>query len=279
LSLGVLLLFFWAWGEQAEGPGANENTAGELRMEIQALNLVNGLELSPRQMRLILESAEESERLRTALEGRWSRLDAEMEDVLEEIRDYLREGEKVPEDLARKHHGLSSELRKARLEWEERRRELAEKIEAGLEPHQVHQLREFVPCIIPPEGEVRIGQVRDGKGWIKSLERVRRIPPRVYRARKRTVVRRALKKLKLHAFPLIDLDEEKILSSIQMIFDEARSLTEIEFEIQKDNLAVELRSLAERPFASGGLRGKIERFLLSSPIIPVLQEKMARPVN
>lgn len=56
---------------------------------------------------------------------------------------------------------------------EKKIREKAEQIKEVLEEHQTHQLLEFIPCIIPPEGESRIGQAQGHKGLARGIERIR----------------------------------------------------------------------------------------------------------
>jgi hypothetical protein len=153
---------------------------------------------------------------------------------------------------------------------------LAEEIEESLEPHQLYQLQEFVPCIIPPKGEKRIGQARDYKGLARSLERIRRIPSRFYQQRRDEIVRRTLEGLKLHAPFFSDLDEEEMKRHIESIYDEVRNLEDAEFEIQKERLAENLISPFKPEVPSNNLMRKIAGFLLSPEVIPVLEARIDR---
>lgn len=248
----------------------------ELRREIRLLNLINGLDLTPKQMELVLENAKENKMLRDQFEKVLRRRQEEIEAALEEIRVYLKENEEIPVLTVQKYHRLDREIREARLRYQEEMKGLAKEIEDCLEPHQIYQLQEFVPCIIPPKGEKRIGQAQDYKGLTKSLERIRRIPSRIYQQRRDEVVRRTLEGLKLHAAPFSDLDDKEMTRHIESIYDDVRNLEDAEFEIQKERLAEDLISPFKPETSSGNLVRKISGFLLSEEAITVLEARINR---
>ena len=61
---------------------------------------------------------------------------------------------------------------------------------------------------------------------------------------------------------------------IQDIYDEIRNLDEAEFKIQKERLAEKLVSPFKPSGPSNNLTRKIEAFLLSSEIMPILEERI-----
>ena len=275
----VALAFFLAGGLMAGNPEYSkpelEKTEG-LRKEIRLLNLINGLEPNQDQMEIILASARKSKRLREEFENTLILRKEEMEAALEEIRSCLNENRELPPSTVQNYHRLDRELREIRAQVEERIKSLAQNIEECLEPHQLHQLQEFVPCIIPPKGEKRIGQAGDNKGLTRSLERVRRIPESLYRTRKEEIVWRSLEGLKLHAPPFADIDEEEMERHVESIYDEARSLDGAEFEIQKERLAEKMISPFKPQIPAANLARKIWNFLLAPEVIPILEERVER---
>ena len=194
--------------------------------------------------------------------------------VLEEIRSYLRENEAIPSQTVQKYHSLDRENREERLKIQEKMKEIAREVEGSLESHQLYQLREFVPCIIPPKGEKRIGQAKDYKGLTQGLERVRRVPSSVYQQRKEEIVSRTLEGLKLHAPPFSDRDDEEMKRHIETIYEDVRNLEDAEFELQKERLAEELISPFKLEIPSGNVMRKIAGFLLSEEVITVLEERL-----
>lgn len=278
---GVMVFFLFAsllWGLPELSKEEVEKNE-EMRREIRLLNLINGLDLTLKQMEIVLVNAKENQRMNDQFEKVLLNREEEMEAALEEIRLYLRENKEIPSQAVQQYHRLDREIREARLKIQEEMKDLAKKIEESLEPHQIYQLQEFVPCIIPPKGEKRIGQAKGYKGLTGGLERVRRIPSRIYKQRRDEIVRRTLAGLKLHAPFFSDLDEEEMKRHIELIYDEVRNLGDAEFEIQKERLAEDLVSPFKPEVPSNNLTRKIALFLLSPEVIPVLEARIDRGVS
>ncbi len=276
--LGIMVFFLtvsFLWGLPEFSKEKPEKTE-EMRKEIRLFNLINGLDLTPKQMEIILENAEEYQRVRAGFEKDLLNGQEEMEAALEEIRRYLRENKEIPPQAVQQYRRLDREFREDRLKIQEEMKDLAKEIEESLEAHQLYQLQEFVPCIIPPKGEKRIGQAKDYRGMTKSLERIRRIPSRIYQQRRDEIVWRTLGGLKLHAPFFSDLDEEEMKRHIELIYDEARNLEKAEFEMQKERLAEDLISPFKPEIPSNSLIRKISGFLLSAEVIPVLEARIDR---
>jgi len=247
-----------------------------LKREIRLVNLINGLDLNSKQMEMILARAREIETLRQELEAELRIRQQEMEKVLEEIKSYRQDNQEVPSATAQRFHGLQTELKESRFNLVEKIREQAKEIERALEEHQVYQLQEFIPCIIPPKGELRIGQAQGHKGLTRGMERIKELPYRSYERRKDEIVAKTLERMRLHAPPRVEINEKEMNKHILSIFEKARSLKDVEFEIQKDKLAEELISPLKPQTLSNNSRmiRKIEAFLLSPEIIPLLEERL-----
>jgi hypothetical protein len=248
--------------------------ASKLRAEISLLNLINGLELTPPQASLLLAKAEEAKKLedrwRAESEGRRP----EVETVLAEIKAALSQKKELPEELALRFRRLDNELKSARIDVEKSKRELAGEVRDCLASQQLYQLERFVPCIIPPKGELRLGQAGDSSGLARRLERLRNLPDRAYRFRREEICRGVLAGFQ-NRFPQASLDEEASLSDIGRVLDRCRSLSAAEFELQKNQLAEDLVSLFKPDLKFGDITRKIETFLLSEEAIPLLRERVA----
>jgi len=273
MVLAVFLTAGLLWGLPELSREKLEKTE-ELRREIRVLNLMNGLDLTQEQMEIILTSAREYQGLMARFEHIFLNSQDKMEAVLEEIRSYLRKDREIPSQTVQEYHRLDRESREERLKVQEKMKESAREVEECLEPHQLYKLREFVPCVIPPKGEKRIGQARDYKGLTRGLERIRRVPSSVYKQRKEEIVGRTLEGLKLHAPLFSDMDDEEMKSHVETIYDDVRSLEDAEFEIQKERLAEELISPFKPEIPSGNVMRKIAGFLLSEEVITVLEERL-----
>jgi len=247
-----------------------------LKREIRLINLLNGLELNSKQMGMILTRGRETEKLRQEFEATLQLQQSEREQALEEIKSYLQDSREIPSTTTQRFHRIQTELKESRLNMEKRIREKAEEIKETLEEHQIYQLQEFIPCIIPPKGESRIGQAQDHKGLARGIERIRKLPYRFYERKKDEIVARTLERMKLHVPPRVEINEKEMKRHVHSIFEKARSLKDVEFEIQKDKLAEELISPLKPQTLSPNfvLIRKIEAFLLSPEIIPLLEERV-----
>jgi hypothetical protein len=256
-----------AW---AQAPFFQDGTE-ELRREIRLLNLVNGLELTAAQRNLILSRAGEVKESRENMEAFFLARRGELQSILGEIRSSLRENREVPQEIARRFHALELEQKKDRLALDKKTSAFASEIEKSLEPHQIYQLERYVPCIIPPKGESRIGQATDYKGLAQKLERIRSVPDRIYEQRREMICGRTVEEIKLRMGRAPDLEEDKIALRIGSFYDRVRSLSQTDFEIQKEKLAEEFVSILKPGRLALDVTRKIEAFLLAPEIIPVLE--------
>ncbi len=245
----------------------------DLHRQVQLLNLINGLELTPEQMRFILEKAQEAQVTRETLKAEADV--TEVETILEEIRDTLMAGENIPDELRETFFTAKAQNERLARAYKEEVANLAGEIEEMLESHQLYALEHYVPCVIPPEGEPRIGEARDGKGTA-VLERLRRVPADRFERHKKRVARWVLRELerRFHGRILI-LDREKELHRILDLLKKTRSLSDAAFELEKEKLIQELLAPyeASRPWVD--VTPVIARHLLDPTIIPLLEEKLA----
>jgi len=244
-----------------------------LRREVQLLNLINGLELTPEQMRFIVEKAQEAQELRQELQAE---ADAEeMTGVLEEFRATLMAGENVSPDLAEQWHIVQGRLHTARDAYEAELTRIAGEVEEVLEEHQLYALEQYVPCVVPPEGELRVGQARGTDGGEAVLERLRALPAERFERHGKEIARRILERIREHMHgAVVILDEEAELERIAGLVEEARALSDVEFELQKESLVEELLAPYEAARPQREPTAVIARHLLDPAIIPLLEEKL-----
>jgi len=214
---------------------------GDLQREAQLLNLLDGLELRASQMRFILEKAQEAEEIRDEL----------MNGADENIEEYQAEMTKIVRE-----------------------------VKVILEQHQIYVLVHFASCFIPPQDEARIGQTDGATAAEEVLASIRAIPDARFEGNKGEIARRLIERLKSHlpgGFILV-INEEEETARILSILDEARGLSDVEFELQKADLVQQVL------FAYGFHESpvdtclKIEQHLFDPMIIPLLKEKLAPAV-
>jgi hypothetical protein len=249
----------------------------DLQRQIQLLNLINGLELTPEQMRFILEKAVAVRATREALKAEAEA--AEFEAILQEIRDALMAGLHVSGELGDAFFAAQGANRQLVEGYRKEVLSLAKEIEEVLESHQVYALEQYAPCIIPPVGEPRIGQTRDGKA-VALLERLRAVPADRFELHQQGIACRIMKELERRfRGRLLIPHREAELDRILALVEEARSLSDIAFEVQKESLIEELLAPYEAAWSSGrrpqaDVTAVIGRHLLDPAIIPLLEQRL-----
>jgi hypothetical protein len=254
--------------------GKEQNQTKKLRQEIIGLNLINGIELSPEQMGVILQSAEESQSLQEDFQKSLQTLGEVLETELEKIKSCLVKNQDIPPSTAQNFHRISNEIKRKTRETEEKMGRLVRKVEENLEQHQIHQLNGFIPCIIPPKGELRIGQAGDNKGLVRNLEKIREIPYKVYQRRKGEIINRTWQKMELHMPRGVEIEKSELKQHIQNVFRRVRILSDTDFEIRKAGLAEELIFPIKPSQPNHDTTKMIETFLLHPEIIPILEERL-----
>ncbi len=250
---------------------------GDLQREVQLLNLLNGLELRASQMRFILEKAQEAEEIRDELMTRADENIEETAAVLTELRATLMKGESITDSSRERWFSIHSENQELREECQVEMTRIAREVKVILEQHQIYALEHFVPCVIPPQGEARIGQAEDTTAAEDVLARIRAVPDAKFERNKEEIARRIIEHLKSHlpgGFILI-INEEEEAARILSILDEARGLSDVEFELQKTDLVQQVVSAYGFPEAAIDIYLKIEKHLLDPRIIPLLEERLA----
>ena len=263
----------FAASTKAEGLGEVAN----LRRDVQLLNLINGLDLSAEQMQFILDRAREAEAVRAEIKSRAQGNAVATSQVLSELRETLMRGEVISSELRDEFFSVERENHALKEEWEQEMARLVLEVEGNLEGHQLYALEHYVPCVIPPEGEARIGQAEDTHAGERLLQRIRDIPADQFEARKQKIAQRVLERVlaRLPKSQALALDQEEETEWILCFLEKVRGLEEMTFAAEKAELIEEVKSRYASPGVPVDVSVKIERHLLDPRIIPLLEEKLA----
>ena len=256
-----------------------EKKQRELRTQITLYNLVNGLYLTNDQMEFILSRAKDLDSLRERLEERKksnaSTLTQALLDLKEEVK---QEVPQVSENLAKRIHQGNNLLLRLRKEYIDALGEATEQVKSTLSDNQIYLIKSFKPCLIPPKGPARIGQLSTQGDPTRLLERIRDMPARRYETKKYEIADRIIEKLSVRSPRLSgeQLGEAKIM--LLRIMDDVRKLSDVEFALQKEDMAHEIKNTVLRDKHKENeidVDKRIARFLLSPQIIPVLEEGLS----
>lgn len=258
----------------------------ELRTQITIYNLVNGLYLTEDQMDFILNKSKKLHSLQKKLQNRKKSDSSNQREALLALREEVRkEVPQVSEDLAKEIHRNNFLMLKLRKEYIDALSETTEQVKSKLTDKQIYLIQSFKPCLIPPKGPARMGQISSQAGPTKLLERVRNMPTKRYKTRKSDIADRYIKRLSLKFPYLSDRELSEAKTKFLRIMDDVRGLSDLDFALQKKDIANEIKNIVirgEHKEKQIDEDKKIARFLLNSQIIPVLEEKLSikeeRPV-
>lgn len=277
LILPLVLLFGLCLGLAGDGLSQREDfdDQRELRQEIVLLNLINGLHLSEEQMGFLTRKAREAQNIREAFIEEYHRHSDTSSQSLEGLREELIDDKGyVSDEVSRELHHANIEMVKLRSEYQNDIDRIVEDVKGVLRKAQLYIIEEFKPCLVPPKGPLRVGQAGDAAVGVKHLERIRKIPDNRYSLKKYELTDRILERILLHKPRDIEIDKESARDKILSIFDEARQLSGVDFKLKKEELAKELRDNIIPKSKTIDIDIKIERFLLASTVIPILEQRL-----
>ncbi len=273
-SGALLLCTTLASGLPASAAADSAESSGlGLRHEIKLLHLINGLELTNEQMRFILDRAYQFRDLREQLLAEAKSVETQA--ALDEYRARLMQREPIEPNLTRHVAQIQHQQHRLveRIGTETTR--LAEEVEGQLDGFQLFALKDYVACVIPPPGESKIGQAAEA-GPVKGLERVRSLPDQGYRFRRQQLAEQTMRRL-MYKLPVgfeLPGGEQQELARILGIMDQARALPEVDFAVQKEDLAQQLGAPYDLKARPNKTITKITRHLLNPAIIPLLEARL-----
>lgn len=270
--------------EPAEKPPAERLV--ELKAQINLLNLVNGLHLDQAQMAAVVAKANEAEAIRQAARAN---LDVAVR-ALERLKASLEAGGE--NDIP------AREIERAAKRWNQTMKDrqaacvrqintLGEQLATStLTEAQIEVLRDYTACLVPSQdlrNPVRVGQAAHSAKAIKHLENLRNLPERRFQMKKEAIVDSILERTakQLGALPADKLNKER--SRLLMLLDRVRSLDDVTFNIEADQLAQDftpyqkqiVNEVKDIRRTIHPERSKIVRFLLDPNIVPILEKRAA----
>lgn len=289
LALTLILALPAAAGRNDADPGLRDQIE-RLRADITLLNLLNGLNLSEEQYEALIALADEADSLH---QGMLTAADPDMaayRATLEELRGALLAGaDAVPEDVGRRQHEGKEQLEAMRDGYAASLLAIEERTAAVFDAAQREVIDTFRPCMLPPQNQrepVRAGQGTTHGPIIERMRRLRELPAPAYERMREQMVSRLIARIEEHVGQLGDderaAERERLLAFAERI----RALSDLDFEIQKDQLAEEVRYVDRvetlrdeiqdlTEVREGPHPGRIARFFLTEGSASVLREKLA----
>ena len=273
----VILLINCTFSQRALGRSDIEGVHFlKVKKEIQLLNLINGLELNNEQVEFIIQKAKEAAEIREEYNRRKQEKETEFVLVLQDLRENLLQGKVVSSDLKTKVRKSNKLIKELKDNCDKSITDLAVSIKNKLYGHQLYSLEQYVSCLIPPEEAGRIGQVKDSKGIERLLNRTRNMREPLFEKKKETFVQQSIEMIRKHLPKGFIIEEENEKNSILSIIKEARTLNDIDFALEKTELAQSIISKYELPELPTDISVKIEKLFLQPEIILLLKEELSK---
>jgi hypothetical protein len=162
-----------------------------------------------------------------------------------------------------------------------------ERVEALLTEAQKQVLYDYVTCLIPPRNlrdPVRVGQATDHEAQVRALRQIRAIPALAYANRKGVIAEEALRRIEEHGGVYPPEERAQVKARLVAFFDRVRALSDVEFELNKEELAEELErfnrreqlkaALEQRQDRREVIRRKIRLHLLHPRIVALLEARL-----
>ncbi|HEC77600.1 MAG TPA: hypothetical protein ENI34_00470 [candidate division WOR-3 bacterium] len=252
-------------------------TKGEItkiQREIQILNLINGLELSKYQMIFILEKTHEVDQIKAEF---YEEIESNAElflEILKRLKENRMKNKEIPDELRRAVFLAEERMHSLRAEMYKSIDSIINEVIAVLDGNQLYQLEHYVPCLIPPKGETRIGQSENPEGVVLQLTRIHDMPDWLYDLKKEQLVEKTVERLKRHLPRGGEFDEKSEQKRISRLFEEIRGLSDVDFILQKKFYAEELKGKYLSGKTPLNLSFKIEKFLFDPLVSTILEEKI-----
>jgi len=254
------------------GIWAQQNYEETVR-EIHTLNLIRGLELTPEQANFIISKGQQIENLKQA----WQQKYQEHAAAYEDLKKALLYGGEVPKSVAEKTRQAQKDVTIHERNYLKGIKQAALEIKEQLKDYQLYALEHYKPCLIPPKGEVRVGQVEDSEALAGFLDRIRNVPASDYEKRKTEIAEEVVARGVKHLPKDYKIDQDKAKETIYSVFQEARGLSETDFAVQRKDLAQKLKSPFTLPPASPNVVNSIAKFLLTPEALRLLQTIYQKP--
>ncbi|MCX7919170.1 MAG: hypothetical protein N3A72_06100 [bacterium] len=246
-----------------------------LREEIQILNLLTNLYLTPTQMHQLIPKIKQAEQERNRLQSYLKSNEAQTIAALNQLRAELIAGKDISPDTERKINSIQGQAKKELYTMKQRIDAIADEVRNILNPNQRVVLVEYVPCLIPAK-DIRhpalVGQAENDERLEQMLLRIRKMPQPVYEKNRENIVDRFLEHKKLYLKPE-ELEQEK--RQLLQVLDEAYRLNETDFTVKKSVLLARMKPIRKHPTSIEFERDRVKLFLLDPKLIPILESRLA----
>ena len=250
----------------------------QVQQSIKSINLINGLNLTVKQMEGLKELARQTDNLHKAAVMEAKRAEGEALVVLENFYEKLKKN--VVPGRQSKHiiHRVEHPFKQVSATFNEQMASKVAEAKKILNPGQVAMVKNYRPCIVPTSDLTdpsRIGSAASEQ-MLQHFERIRNLSVQVYEHRKQDIIDHHVRRMRLHFQGKIDVAQEG--AEFAEFIDEIRAMDDVEWQLNGQKMiedAHEAKELLHRP---GRKRDKtdafIQLFLLNPDMYHVYEERI-----
>jgi hypothetical protein len=264
-----------------EPPEAYERVRN-LKQDISILNLLNGLHLTDQQRIAILEEARNAQAVRDRYVRSKSEQLSQTAESLEDLKRQLMNPQAPPpKEIERKAKRDNSDIRRLQESYAHEIGTIEKRVAKILTDGQKEILVDFKPCLLPPKNlrnPTRAGQAHDYSRVERFLTRSRHWSSDVYERRLEHFLDKFVEKVEEKQGSMSKDEELAEKGRVRTIVEEAQSLSDVDFELSKQELAECIDIYKSSPkkkvlVTAGHRHGQIARFLLSERAVPILEQR------
>ena len=267
---------------------------------ISTVNLLNGLNLTTKQMKKILNLARKARNIK---QGFLKKNVSTYMDVLDKAEksyknlfNEIKKGDPargyIEKEALRNNHKLKETLDDAVRNITNEFTVLDHELSKILTPEQQQVISTFNPCLIPPKdlkNPVRVGQASSNDRAVKIMRRLRNAPDLAWNRRKYRIISNMVERFSQYRSVMTDDEKDREVKRLLLFAEKIRSMSDTDFEFEKEKLAEELKpvnrvkelikEIQQRvPHQLKPKATKAVRYLLNKRIIPILEERIKRTV-
>jgi hypothetical protein len=256
---------------------------GDLKKDISILNLLNGLHLTDEQRSEILVEARRAQAVRERyLQSKSEKLAKTAESFEELKRQLMNPQAPPPKEIEQKAKRDNADIKRLNESYTREIAGIEKRVAQILTDGQKEILVDFKPCLVPPKNlrnPTRAGQAHDSTRLEKFLTRSRHWSADVYERRMGKMLEQFVSKVEEKNGPMSDDEEMAEKDRVRAIVDEAQSMSDVDFELSKKELAerIDIYSNTAKKKAlvtEHKGRGQIAHFLLSDRALPILEQRV-----
>jgi hypothetical protein len=303
LFFAGVFLCFYSRAEPAFIEKAKLGKINHYHDAISTLNLINGLNLSEKQLKtLLLINKKIKQEEESFFNKEFYKLKSDKETAFEQLYNFLKdnpelENKKLQQEAVKANLALKDYLQNRAKEIKDVLNRSAEKAAKVLSEEQLQVIDTFAPCIVPPDDlrdPVRAGQASQGnEKVVKILDRIRQLKDsRALNVAAEKIADKIIDATNSHIYKMTLRETAERKTEIISLIKKVNTLNDTEWVLERDKILKKLlpdkdklmnlyKSVEKRnPHAvsiNGLNNGRIIKYLLQPDIaIPILESRLGK---